>query len=98
MKKLMFVIAFAICSISAFAVLPPFYQSSKEIKRIINDARTHEMLGSAQMILDIKKEDGGWVITTQNYELHIDIIYQLTEHLGPAVFELEYHEPVEINS
>ena len=96
MKKMIFAAAIALFAISGFAVLPPFYQSSKEIKRILNDQQTHEKLGSGQQILDIKKVEGGWVITTTRFELFVDVIYLPPKQPGPAEFELEFHDPVEI--
>lgn len=90
MRKAVFLLACFMFSISGFAMLPPFYQSSAEIKRILNDNRLTEKLGSGQLILDIKKVDGGWLITAPKYELKVDVNYLPAHMPGPAQFDLKF--------
>ena len=97
MKKVFLMIACLMCTISGFAILPPFYQSSIEIKRILNDPHTGEKLGSGQLILDIRRVENGWEIITPKYQMNVDVIYIPTHRVGPAEFELEFHDPVENN-
>jgi hypothetical protein len=94
MKKMFFILACLMCTAFGFAALPPFYQSSIEIERILNDPRTNEKLGSGQMILDIKRVENGWLIVTPRYQMNVDVNYIPTGRVGPASFELEFHDPI----
>jgi hypothetical protein len=71
--------------------LPPLAQSTREIQAILSDKRTYESLGSAEQIQEVRKTETGYLITTRNYELQIDLHYQRgTKLAGPVPFELEY--------
>ena len=62
-----FIIALFFLSSIGFAALPPLYQNTKEIKKILNDNRLYEKLGSDQIIENISKSNTGWIITTSKY-------------------------------
>lgn len=98
MKKAVFILASLMLTISAFAVLPPLYHSSAEIKRILEDKRFGEKLASGELVLDIKKVEGGWLVTTQSHEMKVNVIYLPNTMPGPAQFDLDFQDPVEINS
>ncbi len=93
MKKIMITLIL-LCSIKAFAILPPFYHTTREIKTILDDPALHEKLGSAQMIQDIIKVDSGYVIITQDYFLQVAVEYQHSGKVGPGEFVLHFAEPV----
>ena len=96
MKKIIFLFLFI--STMSFAALPPFYQSSKEIKAILNSPDLHEKLGSGQYILDIIKTRSGWMIITPKYRLPIEVKYIPQERIGPAEFELEFGSVIDISN
>jgi len=94
MNKLIFVLSFL--SSIGFAVLPPLYQNTKEIKKILNDDRLYEKLGSDQIIENISKSNTGWIITTSKYKLKIDVEYlPKSKILGPIDFKLNFQEVTE---
>jgi hypothetical protein len=97
MKKIFFILVLTMCVVTGFAVLPPFYHSSNEIRRILEDPKTHEKLGSGQLIVEIRKVDSGWIIKTPKYEMLVDVIYLPSERIGASNFELEFHDPIELN-
>lgn len=97
MKKFFLTIFFVLGVISSYAALPPFFQSSKEIKSILNDQRTYEKLTSGDLILEVKKVEGGWMVTTNHHELFVEVNYIPPQHPGPVEFDLLFHDPVEIN-
>jgi hypothetical protein len=97
MKKIFFILAFILGTINIFAALPPFYHSSKEIKSILEDSRTHEKLGSGRPIIEIRKVEGGWIIKTPKYEMLIEVIYLPSDLVGASNFKLNFHDPIEIN-
>ena len=54
---------------SAFAALPPLYQSLTELKTIINDERLGQYLQSGDLITDIRKVNDGYLIETNRGQL-----------------------------
>lgn len=96
MKKMIFVLICFFSFSTAFAILPPFYHSIREIKAILDDPALHEKLGSGEMILNVEKEEGGWRVVTPKYILRVDVKYVPTPGIcGPGQFELEFQEKVE---
>ena len=91
MKKYIFILIF-LFSIKGFAILPPLYHSLNEIQAIISDERLAQELGSAVLIMSIKKIEDGYLITTNKSCLKVEVIYVPQELIGPAKFELEFHE------
>lgn len=98
MKRWIFalVMVFA-CFQTAFALLPPYFQSVKEIEEILQDQRLHDLLGSGQPILEIQKVGSSYHILTMKYFLKINVHYIPRGMPGPAQFELEFEQPQEIN-
>ncbi len=91
MKTCLFIIL-TLFSISAYAALPPFYQSKKEIEIILNDKRLVDELTSAEMIVKIKRIEDSYLISTDKYTLKVEVIYLPTDQMGPAQFKLKFHE------
>lgn len=73
------------------AVLPPFYQSTREIQTILSDPRLSASLGSAEPIMEINRTETGYEVLTLHYRLEIDRVYKPQPMPGPAHFELEFH-------
>ncbi|KKN14856.1 hypothetical protein LCGC14_0991960 [marine sediment metagenome] len=91
MKKIAFILIILFAT-RAHALLPPFYQSVKEIESILQDERFINDANSAYPILEIKKVEGGYLIITSGYHQFVEINYILQDMIGPAKFELKFHE------
>ncbi|OGN63792.1 MAG: hypothetical protein A3E80_06725 [Chlamydiae bacterium RIFCSPHIGHO2_12_FULL_49_9] len=76
------------------AVLPPFYESVREIQALLSDSRLHERLGSAETIEGIARTEMGYLIETGNYRLEVEMEYLPAGRPGPAKFRFDFHEPV----
>ncbi len=87
-----------IASTTVFAALPPFAQSTKELKAILSDPQMQDQMGSAEFIEKIIKTDEGYIIITQHYLMHVDVHYQEAARPGPVPFELEFHKPIDLKS
>lgn len=81
---------------SAFAALPPFAQSKKEIEAILTSDQLSDTLGMAQPIEEIKKTAGGYVVVTSGREIMVDVVYKPARMPGPVPFELKFHEPTTV--
>jgi len=92
MKKNILLLLFLFISIKIHAVLPPLYHSLNEIQGIISDERLAKELGSAQGIIEIKKVEKGYLITSYKYQLKVDVIYIPQEIIGSSKFELKFHK------
>jgi hypothetical protein len=92
MKRLFFLLIFLFAFKTSYAALPPLYQSLKEINAILSDKRLSDELGSSQAITGIKRIKNGYLITTFKYQLKVDVIYVPQKIMGPAKFELKFHE------
>lgn len=96
MKKMMIGLAL-VCASTVFAILPPLAQSSRELQTILSDGRFLELLGSAGLLHSIVKTEEGYLIVTRDHALRVDVEYLRTHRIGPASFQLHFHEPVNIN-
>ena len=74
----------------AEAALPPLYESLREYKELLNSTELASRLGSAEMIRDIKRDEKGFVITSQHHTLRVNVIYEPMGHPGPLKFHLEF--------
>lgn len=90
MKKLLFVIAILIGSTGATALLPPYYESTKEITAILNDPEIAKQIGSGRLIHSITRTDTGYTIEAGDCTLTVKVTYkpQPQAIVGPAIFEL----------
>lgn len=75
----------------ALAVLPPFYQSTRELLALLKDPRLATSLGSAEPIVEINRTEHGYEVLTLHYRLEVDRVYKPQPMPGPARFELEFH-------
>jgi len=91
MKKYIFILII-LFSTKVHALLPPFYQSVKEIESILQDERFTKNANSAYPILEIKKVEDGYLIVTTRYHQFVEVHYIPQNIIGPAKFELEFHE------
>jgi hypothetical protein len=93
MKKFIFSLLFASIGFSA---LPPVYQTSNEIKEILNDERLYEKLGSESVIQGIIKGEKGWIVITNKYYLRVFVEYLPAKRVGPVDFRLHFSDPIEL--
>lgn len=77
---------------SGNAALSPFYESLSEYQSLLKSQELTNKLGSAEGIRDIKRTDKGFIITTYQSTLNVDLIYDPQEHPGPAKFHFVFHE------
>lgn len=96
-KTILATIAFLAISQSAFAALPPFYQSLAELNTLLKDHRLAEKLGSGEPILHIQKNAEGYLITGNKYQLQAKVTYHKPDQVGfvgPAIFTIDFDNPV----
>ncbi|HET7716476.1 MAG TPA: hypothetical protein VFK86_12705 [Bauldia sp.] len=80
---------------AAFAALPPFWQSAREISMIVNDPRVHDALKYEEPILSITTTgDDVYELKTSRCTLQITIVDtpQAEPMPGPRQFDLEVGE------
>lgn len=98
MKRIIFTILFLFALSTSYAALPPLYHTLNEIKGIINDERLTEMLGSAEGITKIERNENGYLVTSYRYQIQVDVNYLPQPYPGSGKFELKFHEKVPIES
>lgn len=84
-------------SAETFAALPPLYQTLNEYKTLLTSKELTEKLNSADAIVDIKRDQAGFTITTNKHILKVDVVYEKTEMIGPAHFHFNFQDPTSIN-
>jgi hypothetical protein len=75
---------------SLHAVLPPFYESVKEYKALLDSPELEKQLGSGEAILDIKRDETGFTITSTKRQLKVGIVYEPARMPGPSKFHFEF--------
>jgi hypothetical protein len=89
-------VLFLLLSINCFAVLSPFYQSTKEIETILKDNRLSDEINQNDEILEIKKVEDGYLIFTKQYLIKAKVNYIPTNLIGPQSFEIEFENKIEL--
>lgn len=93
MKKFLICCSFVLILASkAQAILPPYYESVKEIQSIISSPELAEIIGSGEPILSIERNDKGYEIDTNRYRIQVDLTYKSVPMPGPATYTLKFHE------
>ena len=78
------------------AVLPPLGNSLRELKAIITDPGLYRLLGSPEIIENIAKTEGGYLITTTHKEVEVYVAYHIVKGMmGPGSLEITYGEVFE---
>jgi hypothetical protein len=82
---------------SSVGILSPECETQREIEAIKRDPRLVEKLGN-QVIQEIRKVDGGYIVITDLCEMKVDVTYLPPSHpelIGePQRFELAFNDPV----
>lgn len=84
-------------SSSLQAVLPPLYQTSKELRMVLEGDLLGKALPDGEPILEIRKNDKGYEITTLHYHVQANIVYKPTGRPGPVQFEVQFQKADKIN-
>ena len=95
MKKLLLGISLLTLSASVFAALPPYHQSVKEIKAILDSEDVASKLGSARAISSIVRDGTNYTVTTADCTLSVQITYvspPRPDYVGSARFKLHVGE------
>lgn len=79
---------------SVEALLPPLYNSLAEYKAILDSKDLTTILPEGEGILDIRRTEKGYQITTTKYSLDIEVINIPLGRPGPAQFRLVFGKPV----
>ena len=90
MRFFLSLICLTTATVSLHAVLPPFYESVKEYKALLDSPELEKHLSSGEAILDIKRDETGFSVTSTRRTLKVGIVYEPTNMPGPAKFHLEF--------
>lgn len=93
MKKSIFTLLLVcLCTSPAFALLAPLNQSIREFDAVITSKDLPDYLDPNDKIIDIKREDDTFTITTEQKQVIIDLVYSPTTRVGPKEFTLKFRE------
>lgn len=81
-------------SLTAQAALPPYYQSVRELKTLLELSELGEKFGSGREIRSIVRTEEGYLVSSQDCQLPIDIKYLPLSGgmVGPARFKFTVGE------
>ena len=69
--------------------LPPEHQMLREKMAILESPKLKELLGD-QKILEIKKDEQGYLVLTENFSLRVKVEYLTPKMIGPRPFALHF--------
>lgn len=91
MKKLIGTMLFlTLLSTTGFALLAPLEQSIREIQTLVNSPELRKNLESSETIQDIWKIGSRYVISTENRQMVVQVIYSPRTTPGPQEFKLTF--------
>lgn len=79
---------------SAYALLPPLYQTAGEIQAIVSDSQLGSKLQAGEPIIDIRKNSKGYEIITNKHRVQVTFEYKKTARPGPAQYILHFEDPI----
>jgi hypothetical protein len=91
-QAFIFFSAMMLCNLSLNAILPPLYASLTEYQALVTSPELTDKLGSAEGILDIKRTEKGFSITSFKYTLDVDLVSEHQDQPGPSKFHFVFHE------
>ena len=89
MKKKILILA-TFFSVKACAILSPTAQAAVEIQRIFSSEEIQHAFGGADFITSCEKVDGGYIVKSDDSQLHVKVVYEPTKRIGPQLFHLEF--------
>ena len=95
MKKILSI--FLLLVTPLMAVLPPAAQSKREIQAILESSGFQESIPSGDVVEEIKKVEGGYVVITNKRVVPILVHYAKTKEIGPSRFTLEFQEAIPLD-
>lgn len=78
---------------SAFALLPPLFQTASEIEGLLKSPKLGTTLNDAEVIMSITKTDDGYRITTNKHHVDVQVKTLKQDRPGPARFEYIFGDP-----
>lgn len=81
-----------IASFQLQAALSPTCQSAVEVKKIFASEEFLNAFGSIDHIISCEKVEKGYLIKSETEQLFVEVVYEPTKKIGPAVFHLKFHE------
>jgi len=87
MKKLIFLLI--ILPQMAFAALPPYFATAREIKEIVDSNELHTLLGSGKPIDSIERKEEGWIVKSGEKTITVVVHYN-SPMPGPGNIQLEF--------
>lgn len=73
-----------------FAALPPFAQTEREIRVIINSKELQQFIPYSDVFEKLTKTEEGYLITTNKREVRAVVHYSNESRVGPAEFSIEF--------
>lgn len=90
-KKMAFIaVATLAMTASIEGLLPPLYQTADEIRSVLSGKGLGEVLPDGEPIIEIRKNEQGYEVTTLRHRVQAVIVYKPTGRPGPAQFEVQY--------
>ena len=81
--------------LAILALLSPFAQSVKEVKKILDDSLFSQQIPSGEELLAVERVDGGYIFVLTHYTVLVDVEYfPNMNRIGPHSFRLQFHEKV----
>lgn len=98
MKRLSFTVLFCLLfAQSAFAALPPLYQTRDEIMAVLSSPDFDQKLESGEVIMSIKKIQEGYEIETNKSKVKAILEYEKMQKAGPIRFKVKFLDPKKIS-
>lgn len=92
-KGLFYLSCFSFFASTLTAALPPLFQDIAELKEILNDRQLGQLLQSGETINQITRTEKGYVITTNQSSLTVEVVYAPSKRPGPVAFSLKFIKP-----
>lgn len=95
MKKIVCTVLSALLfyTTSAFAVLPPMWQSVSEIETMLQSPYLKEHFSSHEPIEEIRKEESDtYVLRTRSHSVRVRVHYHPSTRPGPTQFSLSFED------
>lgn len=96
MKKFLFTVVLCVIAQPAFALLSPLNQSLEEINAIVHSSDIETRIPQGQAITKIERHGNGYLLTTDEMQMRVDIQYLPSTYPGRQKFSLVFHAPVHI--
>lgn len=101
MKKLIFSALSTLLLVQTGFAIYPLDRSSREISDIVRSPELRRLVPGTESILDVRRVQRGYIITTNRYQIIVDVMYGPSanakadgEEGGPATFK--FNEPTEV--